>query len=268
MRIGYCQFCPLFGENKKNIKAVERLLEGQRADLIVLPELFLTGYQFKDKKESAQLAETIDGATISWAREFSEKIGTFICGGFVEKQEGKIYNSAFLTGPDFEPVIYRKIHLFGREKECFDSGDGQLEVFDIGHAKVGIMICFDWIFPETMRTLMLKGAQIICHPSNLVMSYCQKAMVTRCLENMVFAVTANRIGVEERIPGQRLLFTGGSQITEPKGGILYRARENYPEVQILEINPEVALLKNINPMNNLILDRRPEKYSAITRRKK
>ncbi|MEZ4690386.1 MAG: nitrilase-related carbon-nitrogen hydrolase [Ignavibacteria bacterium] len=81
-----------------------------------------------------------------------------------------------------------------------------------------MMICFDWFFPETARTLALKGAQIICHPSNLVMAYCQTAMFTRALENRVFTITANRIGYDVR-ENKELFFTGESVIVSLKVNI-------------------------------------------------
>jgi len=71
--------------------------------------------------------------------------------------------------------------------------------------RVGMMVCFDWAFPEVARALALKGADLIGHPANLVLTYCQQAMVTRCIENLVFAVTANRYGTEERPHGELTL---------------------------------------------------------------
>jgi predicted amidohydrolase len=67
--------------------------------------------------------------------------------------------------------------------------------------KIGLMVCFDWVFPEVARSLALQGTDILCHPSNLVLAYCQQAMLTRCIENGVFAVTCNRFGSEDRPPG-------------------------------------------------------------------
>ena len=75
-------------------------------------------------------------------------------------------------------------------------------MFNLDGVKVGVMICFDWRFPETARSLALKGAEIIAHPSNLVLPHCPQAMITRCLENRIFAITADRVGEEERIPGE------------------------------------------------------------------
>jgi len=95
------------------------------------------------------------------------------------------------------------------------------------------MICFDWIFPEAMRTLALMGAQIVLHPANLVLPYCQDAMVTRCIENRVFEITANRIGVE-----RGLKFTGASQITAPGGIVLHRATKTKEEALAVDIDPD------------------------------
>jgi predicted amidohydrolase len=141
----------------------------------------------------------------------------------------------------------------------FKPGDLPFQVWHLGRAKIGIMICFDWIFPEAARTLSLKGTEIICHPSNLVLPYCQNAMVTRCLENHVFAITANRIGTETT--GEKeLSFTGGSQITGITGEILYRASADQEEVAVVEIDPHLARNKNVTPNNHIFHDRRPEMY--------
>ena len=122
-----------------------------------------------------------------------------------------------------------------------------------------MMICFDWIFPEVARTIALKGAKIICHPANLVMTYCQDAMVTRALENGVFTITANRTGKEIK-KDKELYFTGMSEIVNPKSKILHKGSPDKEEVVIIEIEPSEASDKNINPLNNLFTDRREEFY--------
>ncbi|HLG30068.1 MAG TPA: nitrilase-related carbon-nitrogen hydrolase, partial [Candidatus Brocadiales bacterium] len=105
----------------------------------------------------------------------------------------------------------------------------------------------------------LNGAQIICHPSNLVMPYCQTAMYARAVENRVFTITTNRIGTESR-GGKDLVFTGQSVIIDPKGHYLYRGSNDKEEVAVVEIDPSEALNKYINPQNNLFDDRRDEFY--------
>jgi predicted amidohydrolase len=162
---------------------------------------------------------------------------------------------------------YRKLHLFDREKLLFLPGDRSPEVQYIKGVKIGIMICFDWIFPETMRVLSLSGAQIICHPSNLVLSYCQQAMLTRCLENNVFAITANRFGTERR-PHGSLRFTGKSQIVAPRGILLHRACSQKEQLTVIEIDPQLARNKKITNHNDLFKDRRNELYGIICSKKR
>ena len=121
------------------------------------------------------------------------------------------------------------------------------------------MICFDWIFPESVRSLALLEAEIIAHPANLVLPYCQKAMVTRCVSNRVFAVTSNRIGNENR-GEDNFNFTGASQITAPNGKILSSAPIDQGSVDVVEIDLEKARNKKLNEFNNLISDRRKDLY--------
>jgi len=122
-----------------------------------------------------------------------------------------------------------------------------------------MMICFDWIFPEIARTLALKGADILCHCTNLVLPFCQDAMVTRCIENRVFAVTSNRVGTESRA-GQEFTFTGRSQIVAPRGEILVRAEVEGEGVFVVELDHTLARDKEITAANHIVTDRRPELY--------
>jgi predicted amidohydrolase len=157
---------------------------------------------------------------------------------------------------------YRKLHLFNTEKEYFDPGDTPLNTIEILGAKVGVMICFDWVFPEVARSLALRGADLLCHPSNLVLTYCQKTMLTRSLENSVYSVTANRTGKETRPRGE-LLFTGQSQIVGTKGEVIASSNSEEEAVVICDIDLSDARNKLITENNNLFADRRPEFYDSI-----
>ena len=261
MRVGFVQNNPVFASVQKNLDRVEELLDGHRADLFVLPELFATGYQFKNRKEVQGLAEQVpEGTTTNALTAISKKSNTFMIAGLAEIDENHVYNSAVITGPNGYIGKYRKIHLFDTEKACFDSGNLPLKVFDIAGAKVGVMICFDWRFPETARSLALLGADLIAHPSNLVLAHCPQAMITRCLENRVFAVTADRVGKEDRIEGEALKFMGQSQVVDPDGNILVRASETEEEIQIVEIDLEKARDKFLTPHNHIFKDRREDLY--------
>jgi len=259
MKIGYVQTAPIFGEVTQNHENVESLLGKTRADLIVLPELFATGYTFVSKKETESFAEKIDGRTAEFLIKLSKKTGAIIVAGFVEKDGNKIFNSSLIVSGKEVLGTYRKIHLYYKEKLWFSPGNESLEVYDVKNVKIGVMICFDWFFPETIRTLTLLGADIIAHPANLVLPYCQRAMTTRCLINRVFAVTSNRIGNEKR-GEDNFTFTGGSQITAHNGNVLSSAPKNKVFVDFVEIDVKKARDKNLNIHNDVITDRRSEFY--------
>jgi predicted amidohydrolase len=260
MRIGVVQFNPLFGGVGRNIAKAISLVRPLKADLWVLPELFATGYQFADASEARVLAEDTEGPTIDTMVRKARELGVWFCGGFPEATEGRVYNSAFLVGPEGLAGVYRKVHLFGREKELFSPGDRGFEVHDVAGVRVGMMICFDWLFPESARTLMLGGAQVLLHPSNLVLPHCPEAMKTRALENRVFTVTANRIGSESRVPGESLRYIGQSVVWSPRGEAVLRLGVEDEAAAVVEIDERVALDKRVTGYNDLVKDRRPEMY--------
>jgi len=259
IKVGYVQTSPLFGDKEKNFEQIENLLGDVKADLIVLPELFSTGYTFVSKDEAVSLAETPNGKSSRFLIQMSKMTGAVIIGGYVEKAENEIYNSAMIVSNNRVIDSYRKIHLYYKEKLWFSPGDKTLKVYEINDIKIGIMICFDWIFPEVARSLALLGADIIAHPANLVLPYCQKAMVTRCLENRVYGVTANRIGQEQR-GDDNFIFTGASQITAHNGKVLSSAPIDKTHKSFIDINIKTARNKHLNEFNNLIEDRRPQFY--------
>lgn len=259
MRLAVVQTDPHFGEVQSNIEAALSLMGNTEADVYVLPELFNTGYNFINADEVARLAEPVDGATYHAITDFARRNSCYVAYGFVE-QSGRIYNSAALVGPKGHIGLFRKVHLFYRETLFFAPGNLGFPVFDLPFGKVGMMICFDWIYPESARTLALHGAQLILHPSNLVMPYCPDAMVTRCLENRVFAATSNRIGLEDR-GGISLSYIGTSEIVSPRGEILTRLADTKTAVSAVEIDLAQASNKQINEFNDLFEGRRADQYS-------
>ncbi|MCK6621785.1 MAG: acyltransferase [Calditrichaceae bacterium] len=265
MKIGYYQFRPRFGRVNQNVSKVIQALRQASADLIVLPELPFSGYYFRDRDEVKTLAEDPHrSTTVESLAALCRERNFYLVTGFAEKQKDKYFNSALLLGPEGLAHTYRKLHLFNEEKSWFDPGDIPLTAQEVRRAKIGMMICFDWIFPEVARTLALAGADIICHPSNLVLSYCQQSMLARCTENAVFAVTANRFGADKRPHGE-LRFTGKSQVVAPKGKLLHRAYSQKEELYITEIDPGLARDKMMTPRNDLLQDRRPQFYKPLLR---
>lgn len=263
MRVGYLQFDPVFGEVARNLDLVEARLEQAEADLLVLPELCATGYQFVSREEVFRLAEPVpDGETTKRLVDLAARRGMTIVAGLPERAGAHCFNSAVVVGSKGVLGCYRKTHLFFEETLWFTPGDSGFHVWDIGLAKVGVMVCFDWYYPEAARTLALQGADIIAHPSNLVLPHCPDSMVTRCLENRVFSVTANRIGSEARGGKDPLTYIGMSEVVGPRGRILHRAPRESEELTIVEIDPAEARVKALNPYNDLLRDRRPALYGA------
>jgi len=261
--VGYYQFYPRFGQIGENLDRVVSALRDVTADVIVLPELAFTGYLFKDQRETFALAEDPEHSpTLDRLITLCRKQNFYLVTGFAERQGENVYNSTLLLGPEGLLKTYRKLHLFGQEKACFEPGNLPLSVHEIRGMKIGMMVCFDWAFPEVARVLALQGADILCHPANLVLAYCQQAMITRCLENSVYAITANRFGLDNR-PHGTLTFTGQSQIVAPDGSILHRSGPDADDLFITTIDINKARNKWLTPQNHVMNDRRPEFYRTI-----
>lgn len=261
-QIAVAQFQPKRKKIQDNINQIHSLLNGLQADLVVLPELANSGYLYETIDELRPFSEPKEknNGFLSAISKIAKDLGGVIVTGYAEQEGKRLYNSAAAVCSEGVIENYRKVHLYDDEKSLFTSGDKGFCVFRWKGVQIGMMICFDWIFPETARTLALKGAQIIAHPANLVLPYCQDAMVTRSIENRVFTVTTNRIGTE-KLNDKELAFTGVSQITNPKGDILFRGPTDNATVHILSINPDQALNKHISKRNDLFKDRKPEHYT-------
>lgn len=267
MRIGFLQLRPKFGAVKKNVRKAVSLLDKVSDATIVLPELFNTGYLFRNEEELASLAERVpDGYTTKEMKKIAKKRKLDLVFGIAQKYKRHYYNACVYVSPKGKVEIYHKVHLFDREKLFFTRGKS-FKVVSVGEAKLGLMVCFDWSFPEVSRVLTLQGADILCHPSNFILPYAQDAMKTRCIENGVFAITANRIGTERR-GTISLTFTGGSQVVDPKGNLLTSAGDRSESLKVVEIDVGEARSKDITSNNNILADRIPGLYSPIIRKRK
>lgn len=267
MDVGFIQFSPVFAEPSSNLRTIKNMLNNRRVpDILVLPELALTGYTFADYKEAYSLSEEIGGTLTEELIKIAREYRTAMAVGFLERDEKKLYNSSILLSGEGVIGVYRKVHLFYKEKEMFEPGDGGFPVFEIDGVIVGLLVCFDWIFPEAMRTLALKGADIVLHSANLVLPYYQDAARTRAIENRIFIVLANRTGVEERA-GMRNEFTGGSEIVAPGGEIICKVGSTQEGLFSVSIDPERSRNKKATEMNDLFKDRREDQYEDRNYRK-
>jgi predicted amidohydrolase len=196
-------------------KALAVLAEAGDAgmDLAVLPEMWWTGFSYR------RLPELVEGTEASLAAvgEVARRHHMTVIGGWPEKEGDRIYNTAFVIGPDGAVAgSYRKVHLFSPmgEDSFFHRGD-DLAVFDAPWGKVGVLLCYDLRFPELARRLALQGAELIAVPSQWPeerIDHFWTLIRARAIENQLFIVGANRTGREGKIS-----FGGYSGVIDPRG---------------------------------------------------
>ncbi len=262
MKIAAVQFCPIFGEVEANKAKIENYCTSIEADIIVFPELAFTGYDFLNKEEVRKYAVDFKSDLIQHFQNISTKTDKIFVIGFAESDTDKLYNSAAILCPNSNySDVYRKVHLFYKERFCFDQTDKGYFVIDYKekNLKLGTLICYDWRFPEATRTVAIKGADVVVCPSNLVTKVWHISTPSRALENKVYFVVANRIGTENR-NGVDLEFNGGSAIYSYNGSAMQIAAKDGEEVIISEIFPEETRKKSFNEINDIFADRRPELY--------
>ncbi|MFX1561609.1 MAG: nitrilase-related carbon-nitrogen hydrolase, partial [Promethearchaeota archaeon] len=186
MRIAVGQMEPLLLEVQENLSRLKSMLKeagDKKVDVLVLPELCNSGYVFESLEEVKSVAEEIPSGGFSKELLSWSKKDRLVVAGICEQTDVGFCNSAAVFANGSHITTYRKIHLFLNEWDWFVPGSEEPPVVEFMGAKLGVMICFDWVFPEVARVLTLKGAQIILHPANLVLPYCQDAMITRSIEN-------------------------------------------------------------------------------------
>ncbi|MDD2998201.1 MAG: carbon-nitrogen hydrolase [Candidatus Riflebacteria bacterium] len=261
MKAGFVQFAPELCDLDATLVKLEKLLkDAPAADLLVLPELCNSGYNFPTRRDAFEISEEIENSRfIALLADHCKRQNLYIASGFCEKDGFKLYNTSVLIGPEGYIGKYRKIHLFYNEKDVFSAGDVGLPVFKTSIGNIAMLVCFDWIFPEVWRILALKGADVICHSSALVLpGFAQRSVPVHALVNHVYVITGNRIGTEHG-----LTFTGMSTIANPKGEVVYQAGAETEEARVFDFDLELARNKMITPRNDLMADRRPELYKEL-----
>ncbi len=246
--VGFVQTAPQLLSVRHNVHTLVSLLEGVRNALIVAPELATSGYAFSsacDLRSVAEPADLSSSPSLASLHSVCSANNLHLLVGFPELSGDLIFNSASLISPSGILATYRKIHLFHNEKDFFSPGNSPPPVIDLpGIARTGVMICYDWYFPEAARSLSSRGAQIILHPANLVLPWCLDAMKTRSIENRVFSVTSNRTGTDPHPDGD-LVFYGRSQVISPDGEILISSQPGFTGVLTVDIEPSSADDKSI-----------------------
>lgn len=270
MKVAVAQFTPIHRDVAANKTRMEHIIAETRADLIVFPELSLSGYVFENATAISPYSQTREELS-NWISQIADYHQCMVIFGFSEKYGSELFNSAAIVQPGKSISIYRKTHLFFQERHCFSPGNSGfivVEHFSTG-AKVGCMICYDWRFPESARTLALAGADLIAAPSNLITETWPLVMPARAVENRVFLAVANRAGQEsirmESGEDWTVAFNGKSCLISPNGEKIIEMQLENARYEIAEIEFTISRNKQVNSINDIFEDRRPEYYGTIIR---
>jgi predicted amidohydrolase len=256
-------------ENKKaNLRKMEEVTlraKDQGADIVIFPEMCLTGYVVRD--QLYELAETIPGPATNKIEDLARKTGTYIVFGMPrlsEKTKATMYNTAVFIGPEGLIGTYNKrylpTHSVFEEKRYFRPGY-QTATFDTPIGNIGLCICYDLFFPEITRLTRLAGAKLIVSISaspSVRRSYFETLTAARALENTAYLAYVNLVGIEDG-----LQFWGGSRLVSPTGDIVAKAK--YDEEDLVLCDADFADLKPAEAFVPTLRDLRPELFDELKR---
>lgn len=263
-----CQLAPVLGDVDGNLaRAVAAVADAAAAGarLVVLPELVSSGYAFAGRDELERCAERPDGTTVTRLAASAREHDAVVVAGFPELADGgAVFNSAVLADSSGVRAVYRKAHLWDREKELFTPGSAPPAVVDTSVGRVGVMVCYDLEFPEWLRLAALAGAEIVCAPTNWPAE--PRPAAERPIEvvrlqasasvNRVYVAAADRIGRERGVD-----WVGGSAIVGPDGYPLAVAdRERGEQLLVAACRLAEARDKRVSPRNDVLADRRTDLY--------
>jgi 5-aminopentanamidase len=269
--VACCQLAPQIDEPEENRargQAAIAAAASEGARVIVLPELSNSGYVFADAGEARELAEPVDGPTVSAWVDLSRAHEVVIVGGLCELDgDGAVRNSAVLVDAGGVKSVYRKAHLWDREGLVFTPGSDGPPVVGTSAGRIGVMVCYDLEFPEWTRVAGLAEADIVCAPTNWPQERRPTGERTIELVRVQAAASVNRMffAVCDRTGSERGVdWVGGSAIVGPDGYPLALAAPGTGE-QVLFARCDLAASrdKQVSPRNDVLGDRRPELYAEV-----
>jgi len=265
-KIALAQISCKRGDKATNLKKIEKTAtdaKKQGADLVIFPELSVTGYTVRD--QLYELAETIPGSSTNTITNVAQKARIHIVFGMPElsdKTQATIYNTAVLVGPHGLIGKYRKMYLpthsVFEEKRYFRSGY-EATAFDTDIGKIGLIICYDIFFPEVSRLTRLKGAQlIVCISASPAVrrSFFETLTAARAIENTAFLAYVNLVGIEDGLE-----FWGGSRLIGPQGKMLAKAKYDEEDVVIGQV--DYADIRPVETFVPTLRDLRPELFDKL-----
>jgi len=249
---------------KKMFEKLDEVMQDKDVQLVIFPELAVTGYECSDLyEETAEVFPT--GESIKAIADKAKEYNVHIIFGFVEKAEKGgnpvLYNSAAIIDNEGNPLgCYRKSHLVdGEETKYFEKGT-EYKVFDTSIGKIGIMICWDTAYPEVARILALKGAEIIAVPAAWETEPnegdWELVNAARSFDNVVYLASCNHVGTD-----RELNFFGRSKISGPLGRPIVSAGA---DEEIIKATVDLDVLPELREGYYVLLkDRNPATYEEI-----
>jgi predicted amidohydrolase len=238
--------------NMEHVRGALARLAGDGCQLAVLPEMWTTGYAYRQLNELAQRTPEI----VEELGRLSAEHGMVIVGSMAEPNGDRVFNTAYVMDRGALLGKYRKMHLFSLMGEDRSLGGGeQWLVVDTHIGRVGVIICYDLRFPELSRRLALEGAEIIVVPAEWPKpreEHWRALLKARAIENQLFIVAANCCGVQGKLD-----FFGQSVIHGPKGELL--AEGGY-ETAELTATLDFSVMESWRQQITCFQDRKPEYY--------
>lgn len=252
--------------NRQRIVAKLEEAAQNGAQLVVFPECALSGYVFDSASEALPASESVPGETSEVLNAVCRRHNIHAIVGLLERDGDTLYNSALVASPQGAQV-YRKCHLPVLGIDRYVGSGQELPIFALPFARVGVLICYDIRFPEAVRSLTLRGADIVVVPTNWPQgadSAPEFLTRARAWENRIYIAACNRVGVEQ---GTR--FIGRSQVVAPDGTFLAQADGTNETTLYAEIDVRQARQKKVVLVPGVFeLDpvggRRPELYGDLT----
>jgi len=228
MRLALFQCAPgQPGDVAGNLARLDKAAQAAAAQgvrLLVLPEMYCTGYDIGVERV-AELAEDVNGPSAGVVADIARRHGLAVLYGYPERNPlGRPFNSVQLIDRDGRPLAnYRKTHLYGDlDRAQFSASDAPGAVFEFEGWQVGLLICFDMEFPETVRCLASAGAELVLVPTANMLPYtfvAETLAPCRAYENQVFLAYANYLGREGGLD-----YCGQSCVAAPDGEVLVRGQ--------------------------------------------
>jgi predicted amidohydrolase len=239
-------------EKNKNLEKVKNMIYGG-IDLLVLPELFSTGYFMNGleietiKKYSEEIPS---GYTTKKLIDIAKEKKCNILGTILEEENGEYYITSVVVNWLGYIGKHRKRHLTDTERMYYTCGE-KTDIFDIGNCKVGALICFEGWFPEDSRELTLNGADIICDSALITNEKTFEIMKVRAIENRNFVAICNAVTTEV-FQGEEIKFCGKSRLYDPEGNIVCSANEREEILLIAEVDVEISRNKKTPDCENIV----------------